>query len=655
MNIVSCHLKLVVLAVFCFSFVADAQAQSARAHEKAGDKAIHQKNYYAAFVHFRDAMTMKPEDTRLWYKYAEVTRQFNAYEEAETYYTRVWRSKEGQHYPMSGFWLGQIKKNLGKYQEAIDMFQEFLEINPPDDYYVQWAKTELETCAWAIDLEAPKDKIIRIDHLDKKINTPYSEFGAYEYGKTLYYSSFRFDYPGDSQKPVRKLTKLLTSENLEKGRVMPKGFNDEKKHTAHTTFSADGERIYFTLCQYVTSSDIRCEIYYRGKDKRGRWEKKPIRLPDSINKQGFTTTQPSIGFDSTAKKEVLFFTSDRPGGKGKLDIWYCALEKDKFMEPENLGAINTPEDDISPFFCTASQTLYFSSTGQPGLGGYDIFNSRKQQEWGKPENMGKPVNSSYHDLYYSPDETGNHAYLSSNRPGSFYLDPSNKACCHDLYRVAYSPVTEDTSGLPPVVTIPEPKVPEEPEVPTRLEDFLPLALYFDNDEPDKRTNRTATKKSYASTFLKYYDRKADYIDQYTRSMKEEEAEEAMLTLEDFFENEVKKGYDFLQLFSEILLKRLEGGHRVEIVIKGYTSPRAKSDYNDHLAMRRISSLRNQFETYRGGIFESYLKHGKLVISEAPFGETAAASNVSDDLEDERNSIYSVEAAKERRVEIVEVK
>ncbi len=630
-------------------------AQSAKAYEKAGDKAFAAKDYYAAFVHFRDAMELNKKDVGLWFKYAEVARQFNAYEEAEEYYTKVWTSKEKQAYPMAAFWLGQVKKSVGKYDEAIEVFEDFLKNEGRDDYYSQWAKEELETCRWAMQLEPVTDKLIRVDHLSKKINTPYSEFGAVVAGDELYYSSFRYDFDGDTHLPERKLTKVLYSENLSKGRILTRGFNDDKKHTAHTAFSTDRERIYFTLCEYVTSSDIRCDIYYRERDRRGNWEKKPVKLPDIVNKKGYTTTHPAIGYDSVAQKEILYFVSDRNGGKGKLDIWYCEMEKDKFLEPKNLEAVNTPENDITPFFHTASQTLYFSSDGrQPSLGGYDIFKMSRQPDWGIVENAGKPVNTSYHDLYFSLDEPGNRAYFSSNRPGSFYLDASNKACCYDIYQMTISDIPEDSTGIipPPVVTeIP----PETPSIPTTLEDFLPLALYFDNDEPDKRTTRTTTKKSYETTYFKYYDRKSDYIESYTKPLKEDEASEAALEIEEFFENEVKKGYDFLQLFSEILLKRLENGERVEIVIKGYTSPRAKSDYNDNLARRRISSLRNQFESYRGGIFESYLKHGKLVISEAPFGETKASVNVSDDLTDERNSIYSVGAAKERRVEIVEVK
>ncbi len=651
-------MKFVRLALPIFFTVIGAftlTAQSARAYEKAGDKAFAEKDYYTAFVHFRDAMERSPNDVGLWYKYAEVTRQFNAYEEAERYYAKVVTSKETQMFPLASFWLGQVKKNLGKYQDALELFETFLKNSTEADYYAQWANEELNACRWAIaDPAAPTDKIVRVEHLDKKINTPFSEFGAVQVGNMTYYSSYRFEYPGDANTPERKLSKLLTSENMAKGKVMSRDFNDEEKLTAHTAFSADGNRIYYTLCEYVNSSDIRCEIVYRDKDKRGRWEKTPIKLPEIVNKKGFTTTQPSIGFDSLAQKDVLYFVSDRPGGKGKLDIWYCELEKDKFLEPKNLEAANTPENDISPYFHVALQTLYFSADGRSGLGGFDVFSMEKRQTWGEIRNLGKPVNSSYHDIYYSLDDSAKGGFVSSNRPGSFYLDPDNKACCHDIYRVFYEDKPKPSDGIPPPPIVVE--APPTPPTFEKLEDFLPLALYFDNDEPDKRTNRTTTKKTYEETFGKFYPRKGDFIEQYTKPItNEEEVDEATLNITDFFEEEVKTGFDHLQLFSEILLKRFERGDRVEIVIKGYTSPRAKTDYNDFLAQRRISSLRNQFERWRGGVFENYLKYGKLVISEAPFGESQSASGISDDLFDERNSIYSVGASRERRVEIIEVK
>ena len=93
---------------------------------------------------------------------------------------------------------------------------------------------------------------------------------------------------------------------------------------------------------------------------------------------------------------------------------------------------------------------------------------------------------------------------------------------------------------------------------------------------------------------------------------------------------------------------------MEIFVKGYTSPRAKSDYNIHLGKRRISSVKNHFKTYQNKVFQPFLKSGKLIISERSFGETTARSDINDDLNNQRLSIFSPEASLERRVEIVEI-
>ena len=137
-------------------------------------------------------------------------------------------------------------------------------------------------------------------------------------------------------------------------------------------------------------------------------------------------------------------------------------------------------------------------------------------------------------------------------------------------------------------------------------------------------------------------------------MEEDRQEEAQQAISDFFELEVEKGYIWLEKFSEILLERLEQGDTVEIFLKGYTSPRAKKEYNLALSKRRISSVKNYFQVYQDGQLIPFLSSQQFKISERPFGEATAASTVSDVLEDLRNSIYHPDAARERRVEIVEI-
>ncbi len=636
------------------------QAQSLKAFEKAGDKAFAAKDYYTAYSYYFNAAQKAPEEIRLWYKQADAARNFNAYGLAEGLFEKVAEADTARRFAAAWFRLGQLRKVAGNYDGAIAAFSAFLASQPEDNYMSAWAKEETGTCRWAKSAAPPEDKIIRVEHLDKRINTRYSEFGPLPVGDTLFYSSYRYQFSEDKHRPKRKLAKVLMSKNLSRGRLVPRGFNIAEKHTAHATISPDGQRFYFTVCDYVSDSDIRCRIFYREKDRRGRWKRTPRPMESNINVPGYTATQPSIGFDSVLQKQVLYFVSDRPGGKGKLDIWYTVLEESKFAEPQNLEAVNTPQNEITPFFDDRAQVLYFSSDRHPGLGGYDIFkiaatfpDTPGGEKWSAIENLGPPVNSSFNDLYYAPSENGKTAWLASNRPGSFYLDAGNKACCYDLWRVFYEEKKDSSTAEPPPP--PTPAVTEEPELPTTLEEFLPLKLYFDNDEPDRRTRRRTTRKTYVSTFGKYYNRKAEYVRRYTKGMEDDAASDATLAIETFFDEELKKGMDHLERFSEILLRRLQAGDTVEIVLKGFTSPRAETDYNDRLAQRRISCVRNQFQTWKAGAFENYLDSGQLIISEAPFGETMVSAPVSDDLKDERNSIYSVEASRERRVEIVEVK
>ncbi|MCC6726170.1 MAG: tetratricopeptide repeat protein, partial [Saprospiraceae bacterium] len=204
--------------------------QNAKAFEKAGDKALAETDYYAAFEHYRDAMQRNPDDIGLWYKYAEVARQFNAFEEAEKYYEKVHGSTEAAQHPFTPFWLGQVKKCLGKYSEAKALFEEFVSKSTSTDYYTDWAVNEISACDWAAqDLAPGAGPTVKIEHLDKKINTPFSEFGAIKYEESTYYSSLRFDNEKDTNLPPRKLSKVLISEKNGKGKLLPNGFNDEKK------------------------------------------------------------------------------------------------------------------------------------------------------------------------------------------------------------------------------------------------------------------------------------------------------------------------------------------------------------------------------------------------------------------------------------------
>jgi hypothetical protein len=97
----------------------------------------------------------------------------------------------------------------------------------------------------------------------------------------------------------------------------------------------------------------------------------------------------------------LFFVSDRPGGEGKDDIWMVDVNGNTFGNPVNLKDINSSESEVTPFFHQGSQELYFSSFGQKGFGGYDIYKTSVDNgKWVQPVPEPAPLNSSYNDLVF---------------------------------------------------------------------------------------------------------------------------------------------------------------------------------------------------------------------------------------------------------------
>lgn len=114
----------------------------------------------------------------------------------------------------------------------------------------------------------------------------------------------------------------------------------------------------------------------------------------------------------------VYFSSTRPGGYGGKDIYKVErIGNDSWSKPINLGPlINTPYDEDAPFIHPDQKTLYFSSNGHTGMGGYDIFKTRNfNGEWTVPVNLGYPINSTGDDIYFVLSADGINGYMASNR------------------------------------------------------------------------------------------------------------------------------------------------------------------------------------------------------------------------------------------------
>lgn len=180
------------------------------------------------------------------------------------------------------------------------------------------------------------------------------------------------------------------------------------------TISADGQWMFFTACGREDSYGS-CDIYFCRKTATG-WSK-PKNIGQPVNTP-YWESQPCFSADG----QTLYFVSNRPGGKGSLDIWMASIIKMDtggmpiFGNLKNLGdSINTRGTETSPFIHPDNKTLYFSSDGLAGVGELDIYVSRKNKEgeWGTPVNIGYPINTPRDDDGLRLNADGTMAYMAS--------------------------------------------------------------------------------------------------------------------------------------------------------------------------------------------------------------------------------------------------
>lgn len=182
-------------------------------------------------------------------------------------------------------------------------------------------------------------------------------------------------------------------------------FNDSSP-----SLSADGRAMAFARNDRNGNFDL-----YYARQENGSWQD-PERLPAPVNTGGFES-QPTLSADGN----LLLFVSDREGGFGRLDLWATRRNPDgSWRDPQNLGdMINTPLNEQAPFFHPDGQTLYFMSKGHPGMGQYDLFLARLKPDgsWGRPHNLGYPINTTNNEGALIVSLDGKTAYFDTDQLG----------------------------------------------------------------------------------------------------------------------------------------------------------------------------------------------------------------------------------------------
>lgn len=483
---------------------------------------------------------------------------------------------------------------------------------------------------------------VRVEALPDEINSRFSEYAGQLFSdSTFLFSSMRADVAEDNDNLFETSwycnlyqSKLLDDGSYLPAMPLPQAINTRKAFNSNYCFNEKRDLLIYSRCVKNGEGALQCSLWQSQK-KGGNWDKAQ-KLPAAINAVGTSSLQPCLV--EADDKQILYFVSDRPQGVGGFDIWFSILDNGKYNPPINAGTvINTEGNEVTPFYDKDEGILYFSSDEHLGIGDYDIFYSMGAlSQWGEVSNMGVPFNSEYNDYYFNTfnDKTG---FFSSNRPHN-NLEPSD-TCCNDLFRFEWmTPEKEEP-------------IPDTPNVAEKIASVLPITLYFQNDQPDAKSVSDTTSADYPTLYLQYLKDNDLYVSESGRGLSGNSQQAVQTAMYEFMRDSVATGYERLMQLERYLKEALQNGDSVNITISGFASPLHNNDYNQHLSMRRITSLLNYLRHADDGFFNPYItgEISGLVIHVNPQG----AVNHAFKTEDTRETVYGVQAAKDRKIVITQ--
>lgn len=393
---------------------------------------------------------------RLNYDYSHAAEQFKKCVERKVYLD-------------AGYYYGLALMSQKKYSEALAAFDTYVQEKAGNDSLIGLAAKKETWCYFALDTIAPRKAAIRM--MDTVVfNRGTSNFAPMYYlsdQKLIFTSARKGGVVTDPEKQDSRYFCDLYYSVLE-DTIWQKAVNfgrpvNTSLHEGAAVFTPE-EVMLFTRW----SDNNRYEAFiYMARTNGGKFYE-AMKLGTNINLPGYKSHHPYVTQDGRR----LFFSSNRPGGKGGFDIWAANIDENGFVgEAKNVGEpVNTDGDEITPFYHEISNTLYFSSNGHVGLGGLDIFKASLNVDdsiYALPVNLKEPVNSSKDDSYYITSRLGLKGFFSSDRKDC----PAGH--CYNIYEFDNNPVKFDLDGH---VYDEDTKLP----IPSAL---VTIKDVHDNDEP----------------------------------------------------------------------------------------------------------------------------------------------------------------------------
>ncbi len=527
----------------------------------------------------------------IMYRLANSYRMNYDYNHAVEQYKKVVDRKV---YPDAPFYYGLSLMALKRYQEALTVFDEYSNAGQGSDSLMKVATKHASSCYFALDTLSGR-KNIRVRMMDTLVfNRGTSNFAPQYYlssDKLIFTSARRGGVVSDPEKQDSRyycdlyyttLDDTIWQRPVNFGRPV-----NTSLHEGAGVFTPD-EVMLFTRW----SDNNRNEAFiYMARTLDGKFYE-AMKLGTNINMPGYKSQQPFVTQDGSK----LFFSSNRPGGMGGFDIWMAGIDENGFVgNPVNLGApINTPGDEVTPFFHQLGSTLYFSSNGHPGLGGLDVFKcylNADDSVYTEVKNLNAPINSSKDDAYFILDRLQAKGFFASDRKDC----PAGH--CYNIYSFENEPIKFDLDGY---------------VYDAQTNEIIPNALVtikdvHDGDEPffvvtDEAGYYSTDLKPNMEYFLRAQKNKyfADAYSLATLGKTESEHFE-----HDFFLNKIPEGdieiegieYDFdkatlrpksMEILDKIV-DLLKLNDNISIELSSHTDARGNDDYNMRLSAARAKS------------------------------------------------------------------
>jgi len=480
------------LLIFCLLITAAAQTASAQEQLPLKVQAAQLFDRYEYFKSLRLYLKLADRSnpgTMILERVADCYFNMNRPAEAEAWYKRAVMDTAAS--AMSHYRYAETLLYGGEFDAAKEQYRAYFKKHPNANALALKLSACDSAAMWT--KQMPNHVVTNLPF----INSDFAEWGLIDNGKDgfIFTANRRADYNQTDNRTGNNWFRLFKAdakgENISEI-YLSNGLDNlplDNFHIGPAALNAKGDTAYITFTTDVEKRDIKLDkqaaryapkLYTRrlqlvtAVKNNNNWVLVANFAYNNINEY-------SVGHAALSRNgQVLYFTSDMPGGEGKTDIWYCEKQPDgSWGKPFNCGkTINTKEEEAFPEI-GGDDRLYYSSKGLPGMGGYDIFVAEGcKAKWSAPINLKWPINSTGDDFCLVTRD-GIKGYLSSNRAGGQGDD--------DIYSFSERtpapkiPMIAESPGGEPVA-----KPANKPKTASEIEDFPVRNIYYDLDKSNIR-------------------------------------------------------------------------------------------------------------------------------------------------------------------------